>query len=187
MGVQKVGRYLRDSFSVHFDGAILSGQTLLIDAIGFAFWVASGGLFPKESLALFLDLGCDYAALDALVRKNVAALVRSRLSLRFFFDGPAPPKFKALVKKKRQIQRRDAWTALQGWCLDGEECPQFRRSYVLLCYIENADDSQPILPAYILSLSSKRPHRRKAKPWICAPAAANVFAPIPNDDLISQR
>ena len=34
------------------------------------------------------DLG-NYAAFDALVRRNMALLVGAGLTLRFFFDGPA--------------------------------------------------------------------------------------------------
>jgi len=113
------------------------GDVLLIDATGFAFWLwESGGLEPSATggatkpLTPAAWVSCDYASLDARIRRTVKLFTEGcGLRLCFYFDGPASPDLKestaadfdgptsSHLKKstatKRNLQRHDEWDTLQ--------------------------------------------------------------------------
>jgi len=101
----------------------------LIDAYGFAFWVAeSGGLEGASKTAREtetgevkrnLAFGGPYKAFDKSLRRTITELLTCQVRLHFFFDGPGRVRFKDATTSKRFVQRHDQWSELRSWCIDG--------------------------------------------------------------------
>ncbi len=106
MGIKKLGNFVRERLSIHFDGeAFLPNDTLLIDGLGLCHWLAQGGGFYGQALTLGPNLGA-YSALDALTRNTIASLRDAQLTLRVFMDGEAPSFSSSSFKDATLANRR---------------------------------------------------------------------------------
>jgi HrpA-like RNA helicase len=111
MGVKNLKTIFKQYSRANKRERIPEGSTLCIDGNGWTYYLYR---------TLERKYGGEYAKFDRLIRKQVRKMLRNKLNLIVFWDGPTVY-MKEDCRNARKANNEKRWQNLQSFCLDGEK------------------------------------------------------------------